>query len=81
MKLTKHFEKRKRQRGFSGFVTDVILRYGIVRDAAGGAIKVFLGHRQYQEIISELKRAIQLLDKAKGGQIVIKDDAILTVYK
>jgi hypothetical protein len=81
MKFTKHFEKRKQQRGFSAFATEIILKYGEVRDAAGGAIRVILGDRQYQEIVSELKRIIHALDKANGGQIVIKDDSVLTIYK
>jgi len=82
MELTKHAKKRKRQRGFSKFSLNLIMNFGREQRAPGGAIKVFLGNREYQKAIGEFKKIIQLMDKAKGGTMIIDDkDNILTVYK
>ena len=81
MKITRHAKKRISQRGFSNFTLDIIQKYGYCRKAPGGAVKIFFGNREYQRVIEELKRAIQLMDKAKNGNIIIKDDRVLTVYK
>ena len=81
MRFTRHAEIRRQQRGFTPFITDTILQFGEIRNAAGQATRVFLGNRQHREIIGELKRAIQFLDKAKGASIIISGDNILTVYK
>ena len=81
MKFTRHAEIRRQQRGFPPFITDTILQFGVVRIASGEATRVFLGNRQHREIVGELKRAIQLLDNAKGAHIIIKGNTVLTVYK
>jgi len=81
MKLTQHAEKRSQQRGFSKQIIDIILSRGRNRCAPGGAMKIFIGRREYQAVISELKRAIQVMDKAKDSVLIINDDMILTVYK
>lgn len=81
MKTTKHAKKRISQRGFSNFTLDIIQKYGNSKKAPGGAINIFFGNKEYQRVIEELKRAIQLMDRAKNGNIIIKGDRILTVYK
>ncbi len=81
MKMTRHAKKRISQRGFSNFTLDIIQKYGSCTKVPGGAVKIFFGNREYQRVIEELKRAIQLMDKAKNGNILIKDDQVLTVYK
>ena len=81
MKLTRHAEKRARQRGFSDLSLDIIRGCGRAERAPGGAMKMFFGNKEYQHAVSELKRAIQLLDKAKGGTIIIGDEEVLTVYR
>ena len=81
MKKTKHADKRFQQRGFSGFTLDLILKYGKCIQAPGGAIKIFFGNREYQSAVGEFKRAIQLLDKAKGGNIIIEGNSIITGYR
>ena len=60
---------------------DIILNHGKVGNAPGGAMKVSMGKKQCQEIVGEMKRAIQLVDKARGGHIIFKDNWVLTVYK
>ena len=81
MNLTKHAGTRKSQRGFSGFVLDMILQHGIAKIAPGGSTKVSFGKKEYQKVVGKLKKAIQLMDKAKGGHIIMKDGSVLTVYK
>jgi len=81
MKLTKHAEKRKNQRGFSRFTLDIIENFGHMERAPGGATKIFLGKRDCLKAAQELKRVIQILDKAKGGNLIISEGAIITVYK
>jgi len=81
MIVSNHAEIRKRQRGFSRFSLDMIQKFGRSVKVPGGAIKVFFGKKEYQHTVQEFKKAIQLLDKAKGGNIIIKDDCIITVYK
>jgi hypothetical protein len=81
MNLTKHAEKRKNQRGFSKFTIDIILKNGSVKKAPGGTKQIFFGNKEYQETVSELKRVIQLLDRAKGGTIIVHAEQIITIYK
>jgi hypothetical protein len=80
--LTEHAEKRMRQRGFSDHTMNMVLQYGSHKPAAGGAIKIFLGNKDHQSLVTRLKRDLQLLDNAKGGTIIVSDDGrILTAYK
>lgn len=81
MKMTKHFQTRKNQRGFSDFSLKVILNFGREVNAPGGATKFTFGNREHQLAVGELKRMIQLLDKAKGGKILSINDHFITVYK
>ena len=81
MKLTKHAEKRARQRGFSDLSLDIIRGCGRAEKAPGGAIRMFFGNKEYQHAVSEFKRAIQLLDKAKGGTIILENEDVLTIYR
>ena len=81
MNKTKHLIKRQRQRGVSDYLLDIIEKNGRYLRAPGGAIKIFLGNREYQNVVHEIKRFLQVLDKAKGGTIIIHDSDMLTVYK
>ena len=81
MKMTDHAKVRQNQRGMSNLVLDIIEQYGRYEKAAGGAIKIYLGNREYQNIVHELKSTLQILDKAKGGTLIINEDRIATVYK
>jgi len=81
MKMTDHAKVRQNQRGMSNLVLDIIEQYGRCEKAAGGAIKIFFGNREYQDVVHELKSTLQMLDKAKGGTLVINEDRIATVYR
>jgi hypothetical protein len=47
----------------------------------GGAIKILFRNREYQNIVRETKRFLQMLEKAKGGTVIFRNQHILTVYK
>ena len=81
MNLTKHAKCRKQQRGFSDSNIKVIMEYGRLSDAKGEAYKLFLGDKESQAAISELKSLIKVIEKAKGGTLVISGENIITVYK
>ena len=81
MKITHHAKKRSRQRGFSRTTIDIIQKFGRQKSAPGGALKVFIGNKECQQTIEEFKKAIQLMDKAKNGYLIIAEDNIVTMYK
>jgi hypothetical protein len=81
MNKTKHFITRQCQRGISDVLLNIIEENGEYRQAPGGAIKIHLGNREYQTIVHETRRFLQVLDKAKGGTIIFHDTNMLTVYK
>lgn len=81
MQKTKHAEWRQKQRGMSEFIMKLIECYGRYEAAPGGAVRVFLGDREYQTIIGEIKWQIQQLDKARRGILIVKGDYLITLYK
>lgn len=81
MRTTKHAGRRIRQRGFSEFTLEIVRKHGHQEGAPGGAIRIFFGRKEYQRTVQELKRAIQMLDRAKGGAMIVQDGDLLTVYK
>lgn len=48
---------------------------------ADGAMKIFFGKKEYELARHELKKVLQLLDKANGSALIINGDSILTMYK
>lgn len=81
MKLTKHAQERSRQRGFSNLFISLIEQFGRTEKAAGGAVRVFFGKKEYELARHELKRILQLLDKVNGSALIVDGDSILTMYK
>ena len=81
MKIIDHAQRRINQRGFSKGILEIIMKNGVSEKAPGGVIRVFFGKKEHQKTVGELKQAIQFLDKVKGGNVIICDDRILTVYK
>ena len=81
MKLTSHAQVRSRQRGFSNLCISLIEQFGRTEIAAGGALKISFGKRECDQAKHELKKMLQLLDKANGGTLIVDGDSILTMYK
>jgi hypothetical protein len=81
MELTNHALKRKRQRGFSNHSLEVIEKYGRYGKAPGGMTEIFLGKKESQDLIRQLKRDINLLEKLAGSIVITTGDLIITMYK
>jgi len=81
MDFTKHAKKRSRQRGLNSFILDIISTYGRVENAPGGATQIFFGKKEAQNIFQEIKAFMQMVSKATGGTLILKDDRIITAYK
>ena len=81
MKLTKHASIRQQQRSISNLSLEIIKDHGRVLNAPGGAEKIFFGNRERDIIVSQLKKTIQLVERAKGGSIIVADGKVLTLYK
>ncbi len=81
MHITDHGSRRIQQRGFSRAVLNIIMEHGEVEQACGGALRISFRRKERQAAATELKRVLQLLDRAQGGHIVIKDGHLLTAYK
>ncbi len=80
MEPSKHAKKRMQQRGFRSQTLELLLTFGRLKTAKGGANKLFIGNNEYAVASSELKKAIQLLDKVRNKTIVFSEDTIITVY-
>ena len=81
MNLTKHAKKRMNQRGISNSILEIVLNLGTFKNAKGEADKIFLGKKEAQNAISNLKKIIQILERAKNTSIITADGKIITVYK
>jgi hypothetical protein len=83
MKITKHAQKRMRQRGFPDNAISILEQCGRHCPAPGGATKIVFGRKEYQSAVSGLKQQIQLLDHLKGSTIIMdeKQDTAITLYK
>jgi len=79
--MTDHAKGRQKQSGISNIALNIIEQNGRCEKAPGGALKIFFGFKEYQRTIEDLKRTIQMLDKVKGGTLIINKDRIVTVYK
>ena len=81
MNMTDHAKVRQGQRGISNIALNIIEQNGRCEKAPGGALKIFFGFKEYQRTIADLKKTIQLLDKVKGGTLIINEDKVITVYR
>ncbi len=96
MVFSKHANTRKQQRGFTDPAVEIIQQYGRWENVPGGAIRFFFGEKEYRRAVRELKgvepgrtpdpkrayrKTIRILDRAKGGSMIIKEGLVLTLYK
>jgi hypothetical protein len=59
----------------------LIEHFGRTEKVAGGAMKIYFGKKEYEMAQHELKKLLQLLDKANGSALIVDGDSILTMYK
>ncbi|SDP23045.1 hypothetical protein [Desulforhopalus singaporensis] len=81
MKMTKHATERSQQRSLPLEALEVVMRHGRVSYASGGVEKLFFGNKECADAITELKKVIKTLERAKGGTIILNNENIITVYK
>jgi hypothetical protein len=81
MEKTFHAEKRMQQRGLSESILEIIINSGQQEQAPEGAVRIFFGNREFSRVMNKIKKYQKLLERAKNGTVIIKDDQILTVYK
>lgn len=81
MKKTHHAEVRMNQRGLSDSIIEIILSNGHQIQAPGGGVKIFFGKKEFAKIMNKIKRYQKLLERAKNGTLIVKDDEILTLYR
>ena len=81
MKMSKHAEKRCQQRALPPDVLDIVMKHGRMSHAPAGVCKLFFGNKEYSHAISDLKKMMKRLERAKGGTIIIGTDQIVTAYK
>ena len=81
MIFSEHANKRQQQRNITDMMLEVIEGNGRVEYTPGGALKVFFGNKEYKQTISELKRIIKLVERARGGTMILANDTVLTVYR
>ena len=80
LQITNHAKTRFQQRGISEIVIDYLQKYGKATYAPGGAVKFSLTRSNANKIISDLKREIHKIERARGVIVVQKDGHVLTGY-
>jgi len=81
MKLTQHIKERMNQRNIPDSAIDIILKNGRISHVSGGAMRIFLGNKESNQMIMELRNTIKLIERAKGGTLILAEDTALTVYR
>lgn len=74
--MTRHASKRCRQRGISNKILDLVLGHGAETDRG-----IYLGRREADRLISELKQAIRLVDRARNAFLVVDGGEVITAYR
>jgi len=76
---TKHFKERKKQRGVSDRMIDLVIQYGELRKD-----KVILGKKNTGLLLHDLKNhkseLLKILDKG-GLVVVVQEDTMITTYQ
>lgn len=81
MEATLHAQARARQRGLPEALLRIVEECGSVTSAPGGAERIFFGRREAAELRRELKRLLQIIDKAQGTALIVSAGRVLTAYK
>jgi hypothetical protein len=81
MELSVHAQIRCKQPGISGDAIKIILKHGRESSAPGGSQKIFFGRKECGKAISELKKLMKTIERAKDRALLVSDDQVVTVYK
>lgn len=77
---TNHAKIRYQQRGIDRLVADCLIEYGETSFAPHGAVKITMSRRKAAQVISRLKKAINMVERASNVVLVQKEGVILTGY-
>ena|GEM_PF-2948590 len=81
MDLSQHAFVRSKQRGISFDMIDLILTFGSGERRPGDAVEYRLNKRDRARIIANLKRQIQVIEKAARKAVLVSNDgAVITTY-
>ena len=81
MILSRHASMRMQQRGIPESAIDIIAIHGRVVQERNGAERIYLGRKESETIVRELKKMIREVERARGGSVIVNYDKIVTVYK
>ena len=82
MKLSKHAQTRRQQRGFSNRKINCILEDGVENRRPGNAVEVVVENKLASQLIENLKKEISLIEHIKNKAILLSCDngTIITMY-
>jgi len=81
MKISNHAQKRSQQRGFNKFLIQLIYQHGHTTRRPGNAQEIYITKKIKADIISELRKSIQALDKISSKSLISSNDGtIITMY-
>jgi len=81
MKLSKHAKIRSQQRGIHSKLINMIINHGKPERGAGGAHIYMLTRRDKNEIITQMKQNIKILEQAANVKVVVSDNGeVITAY-
>jgi hypothetical protein len=83
MELSKHAEIRSQQRSISKEAIDMIIKYGTPTRKPGNAFEYKLHKKKKNQVISDLKHMINMVDKCTRKAVLVDAEdinKIITVY-
>lgn len=82
MGASEHFKKRCKQRGISQEQVSIILKYGEKIRKSGGAFEYRLMKKEKDQLVSDLKKKIHMVERSAGKGVLVSDDesTIITTY-
>ncbi len=81
LNLSNHAQKKSSRLGFSSISIEIIKQFGKRRNCSGGTEELFFGNKEARRAAREFKVLIQILDKVKGGSLVMAGGEVLTLNK
>lgn len=81
MEYTRHVKERAQERGIPQPVIDLVLQYGTVETQGGGADKVTIRASDKKAATRQLRRKLQLLEKASDVVVVMDENRAVTTYR
>ncbi|MDY6832130.1 MAG: hypothetical protein SWC96_09890 [Thermodesulfobacteriota bacterium] len=82
MHLTNHARTRTQQRGFNKKHVDLILNYGSPRIKPGNAIEYYIGRKEKNRLIEQMRQKIKLLESCADKAVLVDSaaDTVITTY-